>query len=167
MHARILPLLRQLAAPSATAADLEAAVLAITDRAAVRSHPLKAAAALLRTHRGSAGLTEPLETALMARVAAWHRARQREASPISSTPAAEYCGEARAAAILGISEAVLRTQLGDPLRRRAYGYPEWDGSEFRFALAALRPETKHAFIAALPEREPLDEMLPEWCRRFR
>jgi hypothetical protein len=167
MYAPILPLLRQVASPSATAADLEAAVAALLERAAARQHPLKAAAALLRTHRDAAGLTEPLEAALMERVGAWHRARQREAAPIATTATAEYCGEEQAAAILGISAAVLRTQLGDPLRRRAYGYPEWNGTEFRFALAAVRTETKHGFLAALPEREPLEELLPDWCRRSR
>jgi hypothetical protein len=146
-----------------SSSDLAPIIDLVVAHAEVRAHPLKSAAALLRKHRGGTGVSDEviasISKAAKQRILSSRRAR--------ATPRidAEHCGEATAAALLGIPREQLRQRLIDPGQRRALGYPDWDGTEFRFPLLALRGATRHASLAALPEAEPLPELLPPWCRR--
>lgn len=158
----LIPLLRSLP-PLPTHQDVSQAVEALARQSALKRQPLKSIAAYLRTHRAAAELTDEAVEAIMIAARRVVEAQLLEAPPAPSE--AEYCGEDRAAAILGISAGELRTLLIDPLQRRAHGYPLWTGREWRFPLTALRPATRPTYIASLPDAEPLEELLPEWCRR--
>jgi len=81
----------------------------------------------------------------------------------SSSP--EFVDELAAAALLGVCRAELRRLMVDPGQRRAHGWPVWDGSGFRFPALALKAASKATFVVGLPEQEPYEDLLPEWCRR--
>lgn len=159
----ILSLLRAIPADP-TAEDLDPVVDALLKRSGPKPFPLKSVAAVLRVHREPARLDEKLIREIMSRAGRAATALRPRSGPAAAEPAA-YCGETRAAAVLGISVSDLRTRMIDPLQRRAHGYPHWDGREFRFPLAALLPEVRHGYLEGLPLNEPLQELLPEWCRR--
>lgn len=70
-----------------------------------------------------------------------------------------------AAARLGIGSVTLLRRLERPEHRRRLGYPQWDGRQWRFPSPVLDPDTFAAALAALPDQEPLEELLPDWCIR--
>jgi len=157
----LLTLLLQLKRDRSPAA-VEPAAVALANKAAMRRYPVKSAAATLRHHRKAARLDGATERAILERATALLAAR-----PVAERPAEdpEFCGEERAATLLGIGIDELRQLMIDPVQRRFAGYPHWDGRQWRFPLAALRAATRHAFLASLPETDPCEDLLPPWCRR--
>lgn len=143
-------------------ADLEPVAEALAAKAAQRRFPLKSAAATLRTHRRPAQLGAATVGRLLERTAALLAARTPAQAAADD---AEWCGEERAAAIAGVRVDELRTLMIDPVQRRLHGCPYWNGREWRFPLAALRTATRTTFLAALPDRDPCEDLLPPWCRR--
>jgi hypothetical protein len=157
----IVDLLRGLPArPSPQA--LEPVAQALADKAAEKRVPLKSVAATLRTHGGHVRLSKATVAELTRRAGDILAESRRDNLP---TEKPEYCGEERAAILLDLRLDNLRRLLIDPGQRRLVGYPYWTGSESRFPLAALRSETHHDYVAALPDHDPLPELLPPWCRR--
>jgi hypothetical protein len=146
---------------SADPAQVEAVAEKLAAKAGKRPYPLKSAAATLRHHRKSLRIGPAAEQAVLERTAALLAARQ----PTHERDDPEFCGEERAAALLGVSRDELRRLMIDPGQRRLAGYPHWDGREWRFPLAALRAGTRHAFLAALPRTDACEDLLPPWCRR--
>ena len=145
-------------------ASLERIAIALAEKSAPRAYPLKAAAATLRHHRQNARLSSAAVTKILDRTTALLSKRP---VPQVTTEDPEFCGEDRAAGLLGIGLDELRQLMIDPVQRRLAGYPYWDGRQWRFPLAALRGATRHAFLAGLPETDPCDDLLPPWCRRQR
>jgi hypothetical protein len=154
----LLLLLRSNANP----AQVEAVAENLAAKAGQRPYPLKSAAATLRHHRKSLRIGPAAEQAVLERTAALLATRQ---PTHESCDDPEFCGEERAATLMGVSRDELRRLMIDPGQRRLAGYPYWDGREWRFPLAALRAVTRHAFLAALPRTDPCEDLLPPWCRR--
>ena len=143
-------------------AALETIAKALAEKSALRPYPLKAAAATLRHHRRRARLGAPTEKRILERTSALLAARpMAQATPEDP----EFCGEERAAGLLGVGVDELRQLMIDPVQRRLAGYPYWDGRQWRYPLAALRGATRHSFLAALPVSDPCEDLLPPWCRR--
>jgi hypothetical protein len=69
---------------------------------------------------------------------------------------------ARAAAHLGLHAVTLERRLVDPLYRRLYGWPWYDGHVWRFRSAALDARTSARVMAELPSEEPF-HLLPVHC----
>jgi hypothetical protein len=161
----LLDLLRSLP-EHPTQAELEPLAQALIAKAGPKPYPLKSVAATLRTHRKTILISDDTVRRLCCRAGEILEEQRRLALAPAET-AAEYCGEHAAAALLGDEPARLRRRMIEPAQRRAHGYPLWDGSEFRFPLAALRAETRSTYLASLPGAEPAPEHLPDWCRRER
>ena len=143
-------------------AALEAIAEALAEKSALRPYPLKAAAATLRHHRRRARLDAQTVERILERTRALLEARPlAQAAPEDP----EFCGEERAAGLLGVGVDELRQLMIDPVQRRLAGYPYWDGRQWRYPLAALRGATRHSFLAALPVSDPCEDLLPPWCRR--
>lgn len=143
-------------------AALEAIAEALAEKSALRPYPLKAAAATLRHHRRRARLDAQTEKRILERTSALLAARPlAQATPEDP----EFCGEERAAGLLGVGVDELRQLMIDPVQRRLAGYPFWDGRQWRYPLAALRGATRHSFLASLPVSDPCEDLLPSWCRR--
>jgi hypothetical protein len=143
-------------------ATLEAVAGALAEKSALRPYPLKAAVATLRYHRQLAEFDAQTEKMILERTRALLVARPlAKATPEDP----EFCGEERAAGLLGVGVDELRQLMIDPVQRRLAGYPYWDGRQWRYPLAALRGATRHSFLAALPVSEPCEDLLPPWCRR--
>lgn len=143
-------------------AALETIAEVLAEKSALRPYPVKAAAATLRHHRRRARLDSPTEKMILDRTAALLAARSVAQTTAEET---EFCGEERAAGLLGVGVDELRQLMIDPVQRRLAGYPYWDGRQWRYLLAALRGTTRHAFLAALPASDPCEDLLPPWCRR--
>lgn len=71
----------------------------------------------------------------------------------------------QAASRLEVRVDTLLRRLEQFENRRRLGYPQWDGYQWRFASLAVEPETSAGFLATLPEHEPLEDLLPDWCVR--
>lgn len=59
----------------------------------------------------------------------------------------------------------LRDRLRQWQYRQRYGWPQWDGHEWRIAPAVLDSKTAAAFLAAQPLLESIPHLLPAWCDR--
>ena len=160
-ESRFLPLLLQLQGERNPAA-LESVAEALAEKASQSAYPHKAAAATLRHHRETARLDATTAMVILDRANALLAARPK---PLVIAEDPEFCGEERAAGLLGIGVDALRQLMICPIQRRLAGYPYWDGRHWRFPLAALRGATRHPFLATLPETDPCEDLLPSWCRR--
>ncbi|HET7552347.1 MAG TPA: hypothetical protein VFK04_13745 [Gemmatimonadaceae bacterium] len=87
------------------------------------------------------------------------------ANPPSARPAGVWYTLSETAARLVIGDETLRRRLDHHEHRRRLGYPHWDAYQWHFSSLAIEPETSAKFLAALPEHEPLEELLPDWCIR--
>lgn len=154
--------------PDPSDADLAPLVQLVSDVAA--RAPKRASAsvkALLRY--GGATLESGVRERLAAlAVAKSRRMRAFPANSSTESPAPLVGGWynlARAASRLEIREDTLLRRIDRAENRRRLGYPSWDGYQWKFPSLAVEPETSAMFLARLPEREPLEELLPDWCIR--
>ena len=70
-----------------------------------------------------------------------------------------------AAPRLRLQERTLRDRLKQWRYRQMYGWPRWDGYQWLVPALAVKSSHTAAFLASLPEREPLPHLLPDWCER--
>ena len=126
--------------------------------------PTKSIGAVLRSHRGpEAANLSPSVVASLTAIAS----RLLPPTVAPPEPVREHLPLRAAAKYLDEKADGLRARLADPSQRRLYGWPYWDGEDFRLPLTALRAESRAVYLAALPEREPdaIAATLPTWCRR--
>jgi hypothetical protein len=125
--------------------------------------PSMAISAILRAHRTAAKLPAKVVAALMEQ--SGRLLPERVAPEVELQR--QHLPTRAAAKLLGEAEDALHTRMALVAQRRLYGWPYWDGRHFRFPLLALRAETRPAYLAALPEREPapIADTLPLWCSR--
>lgn len=151
-----------------TDTDLSALVKLLADVAS--RAPKRAAASVMALLRH--GAPESLPGAVRQRLAelAVLEVRARRGRPSSSQGEHQpvlgsWFSLAHAAARLELREDTLNRRLDRPENRRRYGYPRWDGYQWWLSSPMVEPETSATFLAALPDREPLEELLPDWCIR--
>jgi hypothetical protein len=77
----------------------------------------------------------------------------------------EWLTVTEAAVRLRIREATLLERLRTWEGRRRLGWPQWDGHRWRISSVAVDPADAASHLASLCVREPLAELLPEWCER--
>ena len=77
--------------------------------------------------------------------------------------ASTWITPSRAAGLLGTTVAWVQEKLETPEGRRLLGFPWYDGRRWRIPLPACHPDSRAAFLAALPADEPLANLvlLPE------
>lgn len=125
--------------------------------------PLKSIAALLRAHRTDARLSARVVEDLTARAA------ELLPAPTAATTLVEreHVPTRVAAKLVGEDPNALHQRMICPDMRALYGWPFWDGHQFRFPLLALRAGTRPTFLSSLPavEPAPIAVTLPTWCRR--
>lgn len=90
-----------------------------------------------------------------------------EPAAIAPTVAAPWIDVSEAAAALRTQRKTLLERVKLVRYRHLYGWPFWDGHQWRFSAAALDPATHAAHMATLCSREPTAHvaMLPDWCER--
>lgn len=86
-------------------------------------------------------------------------------NPPPARPTGVWYTLSETAARLVIGDDTLLRRLDHHEHRRRLGYPHWDAYRWHFSSLAVEPETSAKFLAALPEHEPLEELLPDWCIR--
>jgi len=149
-----------------TEEELAPLVSLLADTVSCTARPLASLKAYLRHNAGS--LSQEVREQIADRVAA-DVASRRTTHPAGdsphSAPVGDWYSGPRAAARLQMPWRTLRGRLHLAEHRRRYGYPRWDGYEWKFASLAIEPSTAASFAAALPDVEPLEELLPDWCIR--
>lgn len=164
LRRQLLPLLQQLPArPSADDCARIAELLAEACRA--RQQPKKALAVTLR-HLGPA--VSPQVQRLLLDLVSERLTVYRPAAPSEpQAPVGRWLSLHESAAALDLHPNTLAERLRQPHYRRLYGWPVWDGHQWRFASVAVDPATAIAHLATLPTDEPpaVESMLPAWCHR--
>lgn len=131
----------------------------------MRQQPKKALAVTLR-HLGPA-VTPHVQQLLQGLVTERLTSRP-SASPARIEPSmGRWLTLHECAAVLELHPNTLAARLRQLQYRRLYGWPLWDGHQWRFAAAAVDPATAVAHLATLPSVEPaaVESMLPDWCER--
>jgi hypothetical protein len=130
-----------------------------------RQNPKKALAVTLRHLKGDLS-THALEliAGLVQEQLGTDR-RPRVAAPVR--PTGTWLTLQGAAATLDLHPNTLAERLRAVRYRRLYGWPVWDGHQWRIATDAVDPATAATYLATAPSDEPLaiELMLPEWCER--
>jgi len=152
--------------PVPTDPDLQPVITLLADVAS--RAPKRAAAsvkALLR-HGCSPAVSARTQTRL-GELALLELGRARPAA--ENLPSRSFLGSwytvGQAAGRIEVRVDTLLRRLEQFDHRRRLGYPQWDGYQWRFSSLAVEPETSAAFLATLPEHEPLEDLLPDWCVR--
>lgn len=148
-------------------AELAPVVEVIAADAAPAKYPDKAIGALLRHNAASLRRHVRDRIRVAARDAVFQQRNALAASAVVMPvrPDGEWLTVREAAPRLRIHEGTLYERLKDPEHRRRLGYPRWDGHQWLISSLAVDPATAAAFLATLPDGEPLLELLPPWCIR--
>lgn len=148
-----------------TAADLEPLAAELTSACAQCKQPRKSLALHLRYVKDVAttatlGVLENLVKEALE--------RGSHTTPITTQlPSGSWLNVAEAARVLDVREKTLQDRLKDPAFRYLYGWPHWDGHQWRISSPAIAPGESVAHLDRLPQREPAAQvaMLPDWCTK--
>lgn len=164
LRSQLLPLLQQLPSQP-TAADCERIIDRVVEVCRTRPQPRKALAVTLRHLRTD--MSPHLDRLLSGLVSERLAGAGRPASTEGQSPAGRWLTLHEAAAVLELHPNTLAERLRAQRYRRLYGWPIWDGHQWRFAAVAIDSATAAACLATLPTDEPLaiELMLPDWCER--
>ena len=164
LRGHLLPLLQQLPSQPAPS-DCNQIVELIVEACRTRTQPKKALAVTLRHIK--AHMTAEVHR-LVSNLVSERLDVPRLPTPAPvAIPTGRWLSLRAAAAVLELHPNSLAERLRTVRYRRLYGWPIWDGHQWRLAAAAIDPATAAACLATLPADEPLaiGLMLPDWCER--
>lgn len=139
----------------------------LADHVASRPQPDMAVGALFRHNAPSLSpdLKQTIREEALAIIRARSAAAERQCLASHVEEDGGWLVVHEAAPRLRLQERTLLERLKQWQYRRMYGWPRWDGHRWLMPALAADSSRAAAFLASQPARDPLEDLLPEWCER--